>query len=153
VAGDPALFKRFDTIRKKILTRKRDDAILKKEVGQMREKMRVQRLKYEPGVFNLKQSRGGIVDIEFLVQYLVLRHACDYPDVVEWTDNVRLLQALSVDGLISGEESSILQNAYVAMRRAMHRLTLQERSATVDEYLFSEQAAKVAQIYDAAFMS
>lgn len=153
VAGDPALFKRFDTIRKKILTRKRDDAILKKEVRQMREKMRVQRLKYEPGVFNLKQSRGGIVDIEFLVQYLVLRHACDYPDVVEWTDNVRLLQALSVDGLISGEESSILQNAYVAMRRAMHRLTLQERSATVDEYLFSEQAAKVAQIYDAAFMS
>jgi len=153
VAGDPALFKRFDTIRKKILTRKRDDTILKKEVGQMREKMRVQRLKYESGVFNLKQSRGGIVDIEFLVQYLVLRHACDYPDVVEWTDNVRLLQALSVDGLISGEESSILQNAYVAMRRAMHRLTLQERSATVDEYLFSEQAAKVAQIYDAAFMS
>ncbi|WP_289019865.1 bifunctional [glutamate--ammonia ligase]-adenylyl-L-tyrosine phosphorylase/[glutamate--ammonia-ligase] adenylyltransferase [Desulfobacter postgatei] len=152
VAGDPALFKRFDTIRKKILTRKRDDATLKKEVGQMREKMRAQRLKYEPGVFNLKQSRGGIVDIEFLVQYLVLRHACDYPDIVEWTDNIRLLQALSVDALISGEESSILQNAYVAMRRAIHRLTLQERSATVDEDLFSEQAANVAQIYDAAFM-
>ena len=71
MAGDPALFKRFDTIRKKILTRERDDSTLKKEVGQMREKMRIQRLKYEPGLFNLKQSRGGIVDIEFLVQYLV----------------------------------------------------------------------------------
>nr|WP_320190479.1 bifunctional [glutamate--ammonia ligase]-adenylyl-L-tyrosine phosphorylase/[glutamate--ammonia-ligase] adenylyltransferase [uncultured Desulfobacter sp.] len=151
VAGDPALFKSFDTIRKKILTRERDDATLKKEVGEMRERMRKQRLKYEPGLFNLKQGRGGIVDIEFLVQYLVLRHACDYPDVVEWTDNVRLLQALSVDGLISGEESSILQNTYVSMRRVMHRLTLQERSATVDEDMFSEQAAKVAQIYDAAF--
>ena len=152
VAGDPALFKRFDIIRKKILTRKRDDAILKKEVGQMREKMRAQRLKYEPGQFNLKQGRGGIVDIEFLVQYLVLRHACDHPDVVEWTDNIRLLEALSVDALISGEDSGILQNAYVNMRKTIHRLTLQERSATVDEDLFSDQAAKVAQIYDAAFM-
>ncbi|WP_321494695.1 bifunctional [glutamate--ammonia ligase]-adenylyl-L-tyrosine phosphorylase/[glutamate--ammonia-ligase] adenylyltransferase [uncultured Desulfobacter sp.] len=151
VAGDPALFKKFDTIRKKILTRRRDDAVLKKEVGQMRERMRTQRLKYEPGLFNLKQSKGGIVDIEFLVQYLVLRHACDHPDVVEWTDNIRLLEALSVDALISGEDSGILQNAYVSMRKAIHRLTLQERSATVDEELFREQAAKVAQIYDAAF--
>nr|WP_320016258.1 bifunctional [glutamate--ammonia ligase]-adenylyl-L-tyrosine phosphorylase/[glutamate--ammonia-ligase] adenylyltransferase [uncultured Desulfobacter sp.] len=153
VAGDPALFKHFDTIRKKILARERDDSILKNEVGQMREKMRLQRLKYEPGLFNLKQGRGGIVDIEFLVQYLVLRHACDHPDVLEWTDNIRLLEALSVDALISGEESGILQNAYVAMRKTIHRLTLQERSADVDEDLFSEQAAKVAQIYDAAFMS
>ncbi|HKL83441.1 MAG TPA: bifunctional [glutamate--ammonia ligase]-adenylyl-L-tyrosine phosphorylase/[glutamate--ammonia-ligase] adenylyltransferase [Desulfobacter sp.] len=152
VAGDPSLFKRFDTIRKKILTRERDDSILKKEVGQMRERMRRQRLKYEPGLFDLKQSRGGIVDIEFIVQYLVLRHACDHPDVLEWTDNIRLLQALSVDALISGEESSILQNAYVTMRKTIHRLTLQERSANVDEDQFSEQAAKVAQIYDAAFM-
>ncbi len=153
VAGDPALFKRFDTIRKKILTRERDHVTLKKEVGQMREKMRKQRLKYAPGLFNLKQGRGGIVDIEFLVQYLVLHHACDHPDVVEWTDNIRLLQALSVDALITGEESSILQNTYVSMRRVMHRLTLQERSADVDEELFSEQAAAVAQIYDAAFKS
>jgi glutamate-ammonia-ligase adenylyltransferase len=152
VAGDPSLFKRFDTIRKKILTRERDDSILKKEVGQMRERMRRQRLKYEPGLFDLKQGRGGIVDIEFIVQYLVLRHACDHPDVLEWTDNIRLLQALSVDALISGEESSILQNAYVTMRKTIHRLTLQERSANVDENQFSEQAAKVAQIYDAAFM-
>jgi len=153
VAGDPALFKRFDTIRKKILGIERDDSELKTQVGQMREKMRVQRLKYEPGLFDLKQGRGGIVDIEFLVQYLVLRHAYNYPDVVEWTDNIRLLQALSVDALITDEEVSLLQNAYVNMRRAMHRLTLQERSAIVDEDLFSEQATKVAQMYDAAFMS
>ncbi|MGM0654100.1 MAG: bifunctional [glutamate--ammonia ligase]-adenylyl-L-tyrosine phosphorylase/[glutamate--ammonia-ligase] adenylyltransferase [Thermodesulfobacteriota bacterium] len=153
VAGDPSLFKRFDTLRKKILTRERDDSILKKEVGQMRERMRRQRLKYEPGLFDLKQSRGGIVDIEFIVQYLVLRHACDHPDLLEWTDNIRLLQALSVDALISGEESSILQNAYVTMRKTIHRLTLQERSANVDEDQFSEQAAKVTQIYDAAFMT
>lgn len=99
----------------------------------------------------ISSRAGGIVDIEFLVQYLVLRHTCDHPDVVEWTDNICLLEALSVDGLISGEDSGILQNAYVSMRKAMHRLTLQERSATVDEDLFSDQAAKVAQIYDAAF--
>ncbi|PIE62161.1 MAG: bifunctional [glutamate--ammonia ligase]-adenylyl-L-tyrosine phosphorylase/[glutamate--ammonia-ligase] adenylyltransferase [Desulfobacter postgatei] len=153
VAGDRALFKRFDTIRKKILTCERDHSILKNEVGQMREKMRTQRLVCEPGLLDLKQGRGGIVDIEFFVQYLVLRHACDYPDIVEWTDNVRLLEALSVDALISAEESGILQNAYVTMRKAIHRLTLQERSATVDENLFIEQTAEVAQIYDAALLS
>jgi glutamate-ammonia-ligase adenylyltransferase len=83
----------------------------------------------------------------------VLRHGCDYPDVAEWTDNVRLLQALLVDDLISVEDGDVLQNAYVNMRKTIHRLTLQERSAVVDEELFSDQAAKVAQIYDVAFMS
>ena len=151
VAGDPALFKRFETIRKNILTIDRDDQVLKKEVGEMREKMRKQRLKYEPGIFNLKQSKGGIVDIEFFVQYMVLRHAAAYPDIVEWTDNIRLMEALSVDALITAEDSGTLQNAYVTMRKVIHRLTLQERPSNVDEDQFGETAAKVAEIYDAAF--
>ncbi len=153
VAGDPLLFRRFDTIRKKILTLKRDAQTLKTEVGEMREKMRAQRLKYEPGLFNLKQGRGGIVDIEFFVQYMVLRHAADHPDVVEWTDNIRLLEALSVDSLISGEDSGALQSAYVTMRKAIHRLTLQELPAIVTEDQFRDAAADVARIYDGALGS
>ena len=113
----------------------------------MREKMRKQRLKHEPGVFDLKQDLGGIVDIEFLVQYLILRHAADYPDITVWTDNIRLMEGLSVESLISGEESQILQESYVAMRRVMHRLTLQERPQQVDEELFRDKADAVVEIY------
>ncbi|HCY83725.1 MAG TPA: bifunctional [glutamate--ammonia ligase]-adenylyl-L-tyrosine phosphorylase/[glutamate--ammonia-ligase] adenylyltransferase [Desulfobacteraceae bacterium] len=147
IAGDPALFKRFEQIREKILTRKRDPEDLRAEVADMREKMRKQRLKHEPGVFDLKQDLGGIVDIEFLVQYLILRHAADYPDITVWTDNIRLMEGLSVESLISGEESQILQESYVAMRRVMHRLTLQERPQQVDEELFRDKADAVVEIY------
>jgi len=149
VAGDPALFERFHQIREKVLNRERDPKILRTEVGEMREKVRKQRLEYEPGIFDLKQSPGGIVDIEFLVQYLVLRHAGDYPDITVWTDNIRLMEGLSVEGLISGEESQTLQEAYVSMRRVMHRLTLQEKPLTVEEDLFKDTAKTVAGHYDA----
>lgn len=148
VAGDPGLFRRFEEIREKTLTRERTPDVLKKEVGEMREKMRQQRLKNDPDSFDLKQGRGGIVDIEFLVQHLVLCHAGKFPDVVVWTDNIRLMEGLSVEGLISGEESQVLQETYVSMRQAMHRLTLQERPQTVDPEMFRETAGKVATIYD-----
>ncbi len=148
VAGDPALFKRFDVIREKVLMKERDPKILRTQVREMREKMRKQRLKHEPGIFDLKQGRGGIVDIEFLVQYLVLSHAREFSDVVVWTDNIRLVEGLSVEGLISGEESQSLQETYVAMRQVMHRLTLQERSQTVEEEMFRGMADAVITIYD-----
>ncbi|MCG8636990.1 MAG: bifunctional [glutamate--ammonia ligase]-adenylyl-L-tyrosine phosphorylase/[glutamate--ammonia-ligase] adenylyltransferase [Desulfobacterales bacterium] len=147
VAGDPALFKRFDVIRSKVLAGERDPETLRSEVSEMREKMRKQRLEHEPGYFDLKQGLGGIVDIEFLVQYLVLLHGRAFPDVTVWTDNIRLMEGLSVEGLISGEESHILQETYVAMRRAMHRLTLQERPLVVEEEMFRDRAGAVARIY------
>ncbi len=147
VAGDPSLFKRFQEIREKILTCERDPEVLKQEVKEMREKMRQQRLSCQPGFFNIKQSRGGIVDIEFLVQYLTLRHGHAHPDVTVWTDNIRLMEGLNVEGLLSTEESQALQEAYVAMRLAMHRLTLQEKSAAVEEDVFKGIADTVSGLY------
>lgn len=88
------------------------------------------------------------MDIEFLVQYLALKHAHDYPDVIVWTDNIRLIEGLSVEGLVSAEESQTLQAAYVAMRQVMHRLTLQEKPARVDEAMFMDRAREVAAVYD-----
>ena len=148
VAGDPELIAQFNRIREEVLTIRRDPETLKTEVREMREKMRVQRLTPEPGMFNLKQDRGGIVDIEFLVQYLALRHAHAHPDVIVWTDNIRLMEGLSVEGLISAEESQVLQEAYVSMRQKIHRLTLQERKALVEVSMVRERAAKVTSIYD-----
>jgi len=148
VTGDLALFSRFDRIRETVLGKEQDPAVLQKEVSQMRERMREERLTHASGLFDLKQDPGGIVDIEFLVQYLILKNAHNFSDVLVWTDNIRLMEALSVEGLISGEQSQVLQEAYVGMRKVLHRLTLQEKSLVVSEELFKETATGVAKIYD-----
>jgi glutamate-ammonia-ligase adenylyltransferase len=149
VAGDPVLFVQFDRIRETVLGRKRDPETLQTEVRDMRERMRKERLSPAEGLFDLKQDPGGIVDIEFLVQYLILKNAHMFPDIMVWTDNIRLMEALSVEGLISGTESQVLQEAYVGIRQVMHRLTLQEKSLVVPEALFKETASAVAEIYAA----
>jgi glutamate-ammonia-ligase adenylyltransferase len=147
ITGDPALFLRFEKIRETVLRKERDPVTLQKEVSEMRERMRQKRLTHASGLFDLKQDSGGIVDIEFLVQYLILKNGHRFPDVLVWTDNIRLMEALSVEGLISGAESQVLQEAYVGMRKVLHRLTLQEKSLVINEDLFKETATAVTKIY------
>ncbi len=148
ITGDKHLQNRFSGIRQTILGKERSEKDLKQAVHEMRERMRSKRLKHEPGVFDLKQGPGGIVDIEFLVQYLILKHAAAYPDITVWTDNVRLLEGLSCEGLVSGEESGILQKAYITLRRVVHRLTLQEKKPQVPADRFKEMTAAVKAMYD-----
>lgn len=148
VAGDKDVCAAFEQTRKQILTRKRDPKTLQKDVGEMREKMREQRLKANPENLNLKQAKGGIVDIEFLVQNLILTHAHDYTDIVVWTDNIRLLESLDNQGLISPEESETLQKSYVRMRQAIHHLNLEETKLSLDEDRFNTCMAAVSDLYD-----
>ncbi len=147
IAGDKQVCNSFDRIRKKILTLKRDPRELKKEVKQMREKMREQRLTHSTEFLDLKQSRGGIVDIEFLVQYLILNHAHTYPDIIVWTDNIRLLESLDAQGLISAHQSEKLQKAYIIMRQAIHHLNLQEKKLAIAEDQFKEDRNDVTTLY------
>jgi [glutamine synthetase] adenylyltransferase / [glutamine synthetase]-adenylyl-L-tyrosine phosphorylase len=148
ITGDKSLLDRFNVIRHRILCTPRPAEALKQEVREMRERMRSQRLTPEPGMFDLNQGYGGIVDIEFVVQYLTLRHGACYPDVTVWTDNVRLLEGLSCEGLISAEESGTLQKAYITLRRVVHRLTLQEKKSQVPADRFKEMTEAVKVIYD-----
>jgi len=148
VAGDKELCSRFGEIRKSVLIRKKDAATLKKEVGEMRERMRSERLKAKKEIFDLKQSRGSIVDIEFLVQYLILKNAHTCPYIILWTDNIRLLESLDAEGIITGCESERLQNAYLVMRKAIHRLDLQEKSLELPQDRFLEIRNHVIDIYD-----
>ncbi len=149
VAGDRELGVRFEMLRKTILTQPRDPEKLKTEVADMRERMRAERLKKEDkDFFDLKQSRGGIVDIEFLVQFLVLKHGHDSPDLVLWTDNIRILESLDAEGIITGCQSEQLQNAYILMRKTIHRLNLQEKPLKVPVREFDEIRNQVIDIYD-----
>ncbi|MCP3941763.1 MAG: bifunctional [glutamate--ammonia ligase]-adenylyl-L-tyrosine phosphorylase/[glutamate--ammonia-ligase] adenylyltransferase [Desulfobacteraceae bacterium] len=148
ITGDPALFSRFNKIREKVLKKKRDPATLQKEVNEMRQRLREKHLSREKGQFDLKQDMGAIVDIEFLVQYLILKNAHDFSDITVWTDNIRLMESLSLEAIISGAESQILQEAYVDMRRVIHRLTLQEKALIVPDNLFLDTAKAVRKIYN-----
>ena len=152
VDGSPELADRFTALRESILGQPRDEAKLRQEVREMREKMR-QHLGSKPSddeeqrVFHLKQDRGGIVDIEFLVQYLVLRHAPEKPDLLRWTDNIRILDSVEAAGLLPSEDAELLREAYKAYRAAGHRLTLQNLSGVLGDEEMTEHRRGVAEIW------
>jgi len=112
VAGPGALRQRFMQIRKKILCREREVENLRAEIFAMRNKMREAQEATPEGEFNLKHDAGGIVDIEFMVQYGVLLLANKYPDLVESTNNYELLSRLAEVGFIDDEQREQLQSIY-----------------------------------------
>ncbi len=131
IVGDTVLKEAFSTTRHQVLCQYREPETLKSSVREMRERMRESRLSAEPDQFDIKEDIGAMVDIEFLVQYLVLQHATDHPDLTRWTDNVRLLQALAGTGIVDGVTAYRLRQAYLIFRAVVHRLNLQERSLMV----------------------
>jgi glutamate-ammonia-ligase adenylyltransferase len=149
IAGDPVVAHLFETIRHAVLTLRRDPDRLRKEVMEMRLKMRRAKTQKTLDRFHIKQSPGGIVDIEFLVQYLVLRNACDHPQLTRWTDNVRLLETLSDSGVIDIGQANLLKSAYLTYRSEVHRLSLQEKPAEVAGDRFGSYPQKVSSIWAA----
>ena len=148
LSGDEDLKAAFNRIRTKMIRRERDPDELVKSVREMRERMRKEHLKVKKGLFDIKQGRGGIVDIEFVVQYLVLKKSHSHPGLVLWTDNVRLLETLASEKIISETECAGLKEAYLAMRKAIHRLNLQEKEHMVPESRFSKMKKTVVSIYE-----
>jgi len=149
VCGDDILADRFETIRQKVLARRRPRKKLTAEVADMREKMRKELLKPQNGVLDLKQDPGAMVDIEFLVQYLVLLHSHKYSGLLKWTDNVRLIQALIETGAMDENTAHVLKHAYLIYRAAAHQLSLQEKPAKVPRTDFNHLQKRVQEIWQA----
>jgi glutamate-ammonia-ligase adenylyltransferase len=147
IAGDRALMERFNEIRARVLSLPRDRERLRREVTDMRERMRRERLKPSAENFNLKQDRGGVVDIEFLVQYLVLLHARARHELLRWTDNVRLLEELTRTGVLSDTDAYLLRETYLAFRQRIHRLDLQEKPARVPRKSVADSCARVWRLW------
>ena len=120
VAGDPALGERFEQVRKAILCKERDIATLREEVTRMRQKMFDAHGAIKPDVFDLKQDPGGIIDVEFIVQFLILAHAHAHPDLIDNLGNIALLQRAAEYGLIDMTLSKAVQSAYREYRRLQH---------------------------------
>lgn len=148
IAGDPGLMIRFNEIRKEILAQPREENMLRKEIREMRERMKKELLKAEPGVFDLKQGDGGIVDIEFLVQFLVLNNAHEHPEILTWTDNVRLIRTLWDVGILDETTAYFLRKAYLTFRAAGHKRSLREMPAEVTEDHFRDLREQVVRIWD-----
>ena len=152
VAGCNRARERFNEIRRGVLCQSRDCEALRADVLAMREKM-VSHLGSgdRGGRFHIKQDPGGIVDIEFMVQYGVLRWAAQHGDLTRYTDNVRLLESLAVLELMPAHDAGLLREAYLAFRSAAHRLALRNESSEVDPADFAELRDGVRGIWDKWF--
>ncbi|WNJ96191.1 bifunctional [glutamate--ammonia ligase]-adenylyl-L-tyrosine phosphorylase/[glutamate--ammonia-ligase] adenylyltransferase [Vibrio ruber] len=147
IYGDELLADAFMQTRHQILSRVRDASVLKQEVIEMREKMRQHLAEKKPGRFMLKQDRGGITDIEFLAQYLVLCYSSQYPDLTRWSDNVRIFESLLSVGLMSQEQVQDLIEAYTAMRDQIHHRNLLNLDADVSQDKFLAEREVVIQAW------
>ncbi len=147
IVGPPSIVERFGAIRLEALSRPREREALRAEVRAMRERMRSELGSREAGRFDIKQDRGGIADIEFMVQYLVLAHTRDEPILARFTDNVRQLAALEATGLLSSWTAGLLRDTYRALRRRVHLAKLQDQPAVVDEGELRAQRAEVARLW------
>ncbi|MDL4616879.1 bifunctional [glutamate--ammonia ligase]-adenylyl-L-tyrosine phosphorylase/[glutamate--ammonia-ligase] adenylyltransferase [Citrobacter amalonaticus] len=143
VYGDPQLTSQFDTVRRDIMTLPRDGKTLQNEVREMREKMRAHLGNKHRDRFDIKADEGGITDIEFITQYLVLRYAHDKPKLTRWSDNVRILELLAQNDIMDEQEAMALTHAYTTLRDELHHLALQEQPGHVAQTCFEAERTLV----------
>jgi glutamate-ammonia-ligase adenylyltransferase len=131
LAGSRRVCEAFESIRREVLVGFVARDKLKAEVAKMRARMRAELSAAKEGEFDLKQDPGGIADIEFLVDYWVLANAAQFPDLVEFPDNIRQLEALERVGLVPPATAGALRDAYLALRQRIHELALDEGGRVV----------------------
>ncbi|HPQ94153.1 MAG: bifunctional [glutamate--ammonia ligase]-adenylyl-L-tyrosine phosphorylase/[glutamate--ammonia-ligase] adenylyltransferase [Thiothrix sp.] len=151
ITGNPTLKQRFETVRHEILCLPRKLVDLAAEVSNMRKKMWEALGSKEDAIFIIKKDPGGITDIEFMVQYLILAHAHDHPDLVRWSDNIRQLESLKQNGILSTDKADHLAHIYRLMRNQVHALALQEQKSVVENEALDSERAFVRSCWEAVF--
>jgi glutamate-ammonia-ligase adenylyltransferase len=154
-AGDAAIGARFEAIREEVLCQDRTarEAELRNEVTRMRKRMHDAHPNHS-GRFDLKHDDGGMIDIEFIVQYLVLRHAFHHPRLTANAGNIALLRLCGQLGLIDPALAEGAADAYRVMRRLQHQVRLQgQENARVDSHLVAAHAEVVVRLWRACFGS
>jgi [glutamine synthetase] adenylyltransferase / [glutamine synthetase]-adenylyl-L-tyrosine phosphorylase len=126
VLGSAALRQRFDQVRQQVITADRDAQALRAEIVAMREKCAPPTRCGAGDVFDIKHSAGGMVDVEFVVQYLVLAHAARHPQLVDNVGNIALLERAEQAGLLPAGLGQAPPSAYRELRRTQHRARLNE---------------------------
>ena len=149
--GDRAVGERFETIRAAILSAPRDTAKLRTEVLEMRQKMHDGHPN-PSDLFDLKHDSGGLVDVEFAVQYLVLAHAPAHPEMTANIGNIALLKLAGQSGLIPTGIAEAAADAYRELRRQQHRVKLQgAEHARLPEAEMEAEITAVQALWQAVF--
>ncbi|OAI88408.1 bifunctional [glutamate--ammonia ligase]-adenylyl-L-tyrosine phosphorylase/[glutamate--ammonia-ligase] adenylyltransferase [Pseudomonas putida] len=159
LVGCPQVGAAFEGVRARVLGKERDLAGLRSEVSEMRAKMRdnlgtkstaagTAANAYDSGVpFDIKQDAGGIVDIEFMVQYAALAWSHSHPALLRYTDNIRILEGLEDAGLVPASDAVLLREVYKAFRSAAHRQALQKQAGVIDAGQFVNERQQVRRIW------
>jgi len=146
-AGDTTVGARFERIRAAVLVQPRDTAALRDEVLAMRDKISAGHPNHS-GDFDLKHDRGGMVDVEFVTQYLVLCHAGTHRVLVNNLGNIALLRLAGEAGLIPADLARRAGDAYRTLRRTQHQLRLQgTEKARVPQDQLTEERAAVSELW------
>jgi glutamate-ammonia-ligase adenylyltransferase len=149
-AGWAELVPRFDAVRCEVLCAARDPDALRREVQAMRTKVHAAHPVRE-GRFDLKHSAGGMMDVEFAVQFLVLAHGATQRGLLDDVGNIALLQRAQDAGLLPDHIGTAAADAYREMRRAQHRARLDERPTQLDADTMTEQRNAVLALWRAVF--
>ncbi len=149
-AGLAELAPRFEAARRSVLAAPRDHAALRGEISAMRAKLRAARPVPE-GRFDVKHSPGGMVDVEFAVQYLVLAHGAAHPELIDNRGNIALLQRAQDAGLLPDHVGTRAADAYRELRRAQHRARLDEQPTQVAPELLAPHRDAVLALWHAVF--
>jgi glutamate-ammonia-ligase adenylyltransferase len=151
-AGDPAIGAAFEKIRCEVLQQRRDRAKLRDEVLAMRRKMSDNLAsRGDAEVFDLKHDPGGLVDVEFIVQYLILAHACDHPQLTGNLGNIALLKIAASCGLIPAELADEVRDAYRECRRLQHQRRLNDLDGRIEASLVAPYATAVRALWQHVF--
>ncbi|WP_426142366.1 bifunctional [glutamate--ammonia ligase]-adenylyl-L-tyrosine phosphorylase/[glutamate--ammonia-ligase] adenylyltransferase [Pseudomonas sp. DWP3-1-2] len=159
LVGSREVGQAFENVRASVLGRERDLPRLRQEVSEMRAKMRSTlgtritaagtgaNAFLATAPFDLKQDAGGIVDIEFMVQYAALAWSWEHPALLRYTDNIRILEGLEEAGLMPATDADLLREAYKAYRSAAHRQALQNEAGVVRGDQFEAERREVMRIW------
>lgn len=150
-AGNGPIGRRFEEIRREVLAMPRDREKLSDEIVSMRRKMH-EGHPNRTALFDLKHDAGGMVDIEFIVQYLVLAYGALFEDLLDNRGNIELLRRAASAGLIDHDDAQVVADAYRTYRRRQHALRLDDDAyARVDPASVAEEAGRVRKLWASLF--
>ena len=154
-AGDASMAAPFEKIRREVLAVPRDKLKLREEIIAMRDKMRAEKAggkRDRIDQIDLKHTRGGIVDVEFIVQYLILAYSHEHREFLGNLGNFALITRAAALGIIDEDLAAKVAKAYLAYRERQHRARNNNESKTwvgLDE--LSEERQAVVRLWQSLF--
>ncbi len=148
--GSPELRTRFEAVRCSVIHAPRDHAALAQEIQAMRDKLRAAR-PVKAGLFDVKHSTGGMVDVEFAVQYLVLAYSHTHPSLSANLGNIALLHNAEQAGLLPPGVGVAAADAYRELRKVQHTARLDEQPTQVDAHTLENERSAIVRLWATVF--